>query len=363
MQAIFLADFEREAQARLAPAIYDFCAGGADDELTLAENEAAFSRLGLVPRVLRGGSAPDLAVELLGCRAELPVLIAPTAFHRLLHVEGERATARAAIAAGAIMIASMMSTVSIEEVASAARSASPGAEPALWFQLSLQPDLTFTERLVRRAEAAGCRALVVSVDAPVFGFRRRDRRNAFDDLPDGLSCENLREPGSAGAPGKLRKLAYLRELSWEHIDWLRGVTRLPVLLKGIVHPEDARLAAARGIQAIIVSNHGGRQLDTVPATIELLPAIVRALDGRIPVLLDGGIRRGTDVLKAIALGARAVAIGRPVLWGLSVGGQEGVSRVLELFRSEIGRALELCGCRSLAELDPGFVQRLGGDSR
>jgi 4-hydroxymandelate oxidase len=363
VKACVLSDFEDEARRRLAPAIYDFCAGGADDELTLAENEAAFVRCGLVPRVLRGGTVPDLALELLGCRAELPVLIAPTAFHRLLHVEGERATARAAAGAGAIMIASMMATVRIEDVASAARSATPGVEPALWFQLNLQPDLSFTERLVRRAEAAGCRALVVSVDAPVFGLRRRDRRNAFDDLPDGLCCENLRDGGSADAPGKPRKLEYLSELSWEHIDWLRGITRLPIALKGVVHPEDARLAAGRGVDAIIVSNHGGRQLDTVPATLELLPAVARAVEGRVPILLDGGIRRGTDVLKALALGARAVAIGRPVLWGLAAGGEEGVSRVLELLRGEVERALKLCGCRSLAELDPSFVQRVGGERR
>jgi 4-hydroxymandelate oxidase len=358
VQAIALSDFEIEAQKRLTKAVYDFCAGGADDERTLAENEAAFHRLGLLPRTLRGLGATELSVELLGCRASLPVLIAPTAFHKLVHAEGERATGRAALLADTIMIVSMASTVAIEEIARAASEAGRGA-PKLWFQLNLQPDLRFTETIVRRAEAAGCRALVVSVDAPVFGRRRRDLRNDFVDLPEGLCCENLREPERDGEPGLLRAIAFLRELSWEHIEWLRGVTRLPIVLKGIVHPEDARLAVGRGIDAIIVSNHGGRQLDTVPATIQLLPAIAAAVDGRIPLLLDGGIRRGTDVLVALALGARAVAIGRPVLWGLAAGGCEGVVQVLELLRSEIERALCLCGCRSLAELEPSFVQPLG----
>jgi 4-hydroxymandelate oxidase len=361
--ACALSDFELEARKRLEPAIYDFGAGGADGEVTLRENEVAFSRVGLVPRVLRGGGAPELGVELFGSSAAMPVLIAPTAFHRLFHAEGERATARAAALAGVIMVASLASTVAIEDVVEAARSAAPGAAPEIWFQLNVQPDPDFTERLVRRAEAAGCRALVVTVDAPVFGFRRRDRRNGFDDLPDGLHCENLREPGRSGEPGRVRPLAFLRELSWEHIDRLRKLTRLPLVLKGVVRPDDARVAAGRGVDAIIVSNHGGRQLDTVPATIELLPAIASAVEGRIPLLLDGGIRRGTDVLKAIALGARAVAIGRPVLWGLAVAGQDGVLQVLGLLRDEIERALVLCGCRSLAELEPSLLRLVRAERR
>jgi 4-hydroxymandelate oxidase len=363
MLPLSLAEFEAQAKRRLEPAVYDFCAGGADDETTLAANEAAFLRVGLLPRVLRGAGAPDLGVELLGCRATLPVLIAPTAFHRLLHVEGERATARAALSADTIMIASMASTAPIEEIARAARDPAYAPPPKLWFQLSIQPDLGFTERIVRRAEAAGCRALVVSVDTPVFGRRNRDLRNQFFELPAGLCCENMREPSGSAGPGPVRSIAFLRELSWEHLDWLRSVSHLPIVLKGIMHPEDARLAADRGIDAIIVSNHGGRQLDTVPATIELLPAISAAVDGRIPILLDGGIRRGTDVLKAVALGARAVAIGRPVLWGLAAEGEHGVLRVLELLRAEIERALSLCGCRSLSELDPSFVRVACGERR
>ena len=202
---------------------------------------------------------------------------------------------------------------------------------------------------MRRAEAAGCTALVVTVDSPVFGNHERDRRNGFVDLPAGMCCENMREPQTGIGPSRTRSIVFSPELSWEHIDWLRKTTTLPIALKGIAHPDDAGLAIERGVSAIIVSNHGGRQLDTVPATIELLPAIVAAVDGRVPVLLDGGIRRGTDVVKAIALGAQAVGIGRPVLWGLTVAGAEGVLQVLEMLRSELARALTLCGCEAIGD--------------
>jgi 4-hydroxymandelate oxidase len=209
---------------------------------------------------------------------------------------------------------------------------------------------------VRRAEAAGCTALVVTVDSPAFGNRERDLRNGFVDLPEGLCCENMREPQTGIARPRARPIVFSPELSWEHIDWLRKTTTLPIALKGIAHPDDARLAIERDVSAIIVSNHGGRQLDTVPASIELLPAIVAAVDGRVPVLLDGGIRRGTDVVKAIALGAQAVGIGRPVLWGLAVAGAEGVLQVLEMLRSEVARALTLCGCRAICDVGRELVR-------
>ena len=372
-----LRDFEAEERRRLRPAVFDYIAGGSDDEVTLRENEAAFARLGLVPRVLRSTGPPQLEIGLLGSRVSMPILIAPTAFHRLLHPDGECATARAAATAGTILIGSMASTVAIEDVVNAARStAANGTGADVWFQLNLQPDLMFTEALVRRAEAAGCKALVVTVDSPVFGNRERDRRHGFVELPDGMCCENMREPGDAdlgsaslqSAPEKcgrdihtpttrVRKIVFSPEFSWEHIDWLRGITRLPIVLKGIVHPDDARLARERGVDAIIVSNHGGRQLDTVPATIELLPAIAAAVDRRIPIVIDGGIRRGTDVVKALAFGANAVAIGRPVLWGLAAGGAAGVSQVLEILRAELARALTLCGCRSPGDVSSGLVRR------
>ena len=342
MRALSLRELERDARERLDPAVYDFFAGGADDEVTLRANEAAFERIGLIPRVLRGAGRPRLEVELLGSRASMPVLIAPTAFHRLAHPDGERATARAAAAAGTVMIASMAATVAIEEIAAAA----PGA----WFQLYIQPDLGFTEAVVRRAEAAGCAALVVSVDSPVFGRRERDLRNGFLELPAGMCCENMRD-----GPGPPRRFVFSPELSWEHLEWLRGATALPIALKGVMHPEDARLAIAHGADLIVVSNHGGRQLDTVPAAIDLLPPIADAVAGEVPLLVDGGVRRGTDVVKACALGARAVAIGRPVLWGLAVAGEEGVLHVLELLRAELERALILCGCGSPDEADRGLL--------
>jgi 4-hydroxymandelate oxidase len=358
MQALTLRDFEAAARARLDPAAYDYFAGGADDEVTLPATEAVLARIGLVPRVLRGAGQPELAVTLLGCPASLPVIIAPTAFHRLAHPDGERATARAAAAAGTIMIASMASTVAIEEIAAAAREAAGGAAPHLWFQLYIQPDLGFTEAVVRRAEAAGCSALVVTVDSPVFGRRERDLRNGFLDLPPEMCCENMRELGPDGALGRPRSIAFSPDLSWQHLAWLRQVTHLPIALKGVMHPADARLAVGHGVDALLVSNHGGRQLDTVPAAIELLPPIADAVGGSVPLLLDGGIRRGTDVVKALALGAAAVAVGRPVVWGLAVDGAAGVARVLDLLRAEVERALTLCGCGSSRDVSRELV-RLG----
>jgi 4-hydroxymandelate oxidase len=352
MAIVCPAELEAEARSRLEPAVYDFYAGGTADEITLRANESAFTRISLLPRVLTGRRAVDLAVELLGSRVDMPVLVAPTAFHRLAHPEGELATAQAAAKAGTIMIVSMAATVAVEQVATA------GAD--LWFQLYIQPDLAFTEAIVRRAEQAGCSALVVSVDSPVFGRRERDLRNGFQELPAGLCCENMRDPADGGRP---RRIVFSPGLSWADIGWLRARTALPIVLKGIAHPDDARLALDHGADAIIVSNHGGRQLDTMPAAIELLPPVADAVGGRIPLLLDGGIRRGTDVVKALALGANAVAVGRPVLWGLAVAGPHGVLQVLQTLRSELDAALALCGCGSAAEVSrdlvrlPGMVPR------
>jgi 4-hydroxymandelate oxidase len=339
MEPLSLREIEDEARRRLDPAVYDFFAGGAEDEVTVRANEAGFARTGLVPRVLCGGRTRELAVTLLGRGAALPVVIAPTAFHRLAHPDGELATARAAAKAGVIMIVSMASTVAIEEIAET------GVD--LWFQLYVQPDLGFTEQLIRRAEAVACAALVVSVDSPVFGRRERDLRNGFLDLPPGMACAHMDG----------RAIAFRSDLSWDHIDWLRSVTTLPIVLKGVVHPEDARLAVDHGIDALAVSNHGGRQLDTVPATIEVLPQVADAVGGTVPLLLDGGVRRGTDVLKALALGADAVAIGRPVLWGLAVDGEAGVARVLGMLRAELDQALALCGCRSPRDVSPDLIWR------
>jgi 4-hydroxymandelate oxidase len=346
-------DFETAARAELDPVYADFIAGGARDEITVRANEAAFGRLQLLPRVLRGSAVRDLDVTLLGSRARMPVLLSPTAFHKLVDPEGEVATARAAAAAGAIMIVSMASTVAVGEIADAVRAC--GDDAPLWFQLYIQPDLEITEALVRRAADAGCTALVVTVDSAVLGAGERNRRNGFHDLPPGLRCENLVDLRD-GERGHVRQIAMSAELNWEHIDWLRGVTDLPVLLKGVLHPEDARLAVRHGVDGLLLSNHGGRQLDTVPATLELLPEIVAAVAGRVPVVLDGGVRRGTDAVKALALGASAVGIGRPVMWALAEGGEKGVRRQLELLREEIDDTLALCGASGLADLTPELVR-------
>ncbi|WP_410591059.1 alpha-hydroxy acid oxidase [Amycolatopsis sp. lyj-23] len=353
-----IAEFEAAARERLDPAHYDYFAGGAQDEITLRENETAFQRLRLVPRVLRGSDKRDLSIELLGTPSSMPILVAPTAFHRLAHPDGELATARAAARAGTIMIVSMAATTAIEEIAAAAREAAP--DPGLWFQLYLQPDLEFTEAIVRRAENAGVKAFVVTVDSPVLGRRERDDRNAFHDLPPGLAVENLRNLGenrSGGNASHVREIVMSAGLNWDHIAWLRGRTKLPVLIKGVLHAEDARLAVHHGVAGIVVSNHGGRQLDTVPATVDVLPEIAAAVGGTLPVLLDGGIRRGTDVVKALALGADAVGVGRPVVWGLAADGREGVSEVLDLLRADFDQALALCGGRHPADLTPDQVRR------
>ena len=348
-------DFEAVARLSLEPVYYDYVAGGARDEVTVRANEEGFARLSLLPRVLRGNTKRDVSVSLFGSRASMPVLISPTAFHRLVCAEGEVATGRAAARADTILIASMASTVAVGEVAAAARAAVPDREPGLWFQLYLQPDREDTLALVRRATEAGCTALVVTVDSPVLGASDRNRRNRFHDLPAGMYCENLRNL-RGDEPGNVRQIAMSAALTWDDVDWLREHTSLPVILKGVLHREDARIAVEHGVDGLLLSNHGGRQLDTAPATIELLPEFVRAVGPGIPVLLDGGIRRGTDIVKALALGAAAVGVGRPIVWGLAVGGEDGAVRVLETLREELDHTLALCGADGFADLSPALVR-------
>jgi 4-hydroxymandelate oxidase len=271
-----------------------------------------------------------------------PVLIAPTAFHRLAHPDGESGTARAAAEAGTVLTVSMAATEPVERIAEAGG--------PLWFQLYVQPDRAFTAGVVRRAEKAGCRALVVTADSPVFGRRERDRRHGFHDLPDGLACENMRD-----SDGRVRDIAMDDTLGWDAIAWLRGVTGLPILVKGVLHPADAAAAVAAGVDGLIVSNHGGRQLDGAVATIEALPAVVAAVAGRVPVLMDGGVRSGADVLVALALGADAVLLGRPVLWGLAAGGAPGVRETLDLFAADLDHVLALAGARTPREVDASMV--------
>jgi len=358
MEPINLLDFEALARERLAPEAYDYYAGGAHDEVTLRENRAAYDRRALAYRVLVDVSRRDLATSVLGQPVAMPILVAPTAFHRLADLEGEVATARAAGAAGTVMILSTLSTSTVEEVVA--------ASGPVWFQLYVYKDRKATEGLVRRAEEAGCRALVLTVDAPLIGRRERDVRNRFG-LPPGLAVANLLPVGYGDLPkgsddsGLAAYVSSLLDasLNWRDLAWLRSITTLPLLIKGIVRPDDALRAAEAGVSGVVVSNHGARQLDTSPATLDVLPEIVEALAAhghRIEILMDGGIRRGTDVLKAIALGARAVLLGRPVLWGLAAGGEAGVGKVLRLLRDELDLAMALAGAPSVREITRDLVR-------
>ena len=354
-QPVNVLEFEALARGRMEASAYDYYAGAAGDEITLAENRRGFARLVLRPRVLVDVSRVDTSTTLLGETLALPVLMAPTAFNRLAHPDGECAVARAAGRAGTLLIASTIASCSIEEIAEAATG-------PLWFQLYVYKDRELTRTLVARAEAAGCRALVLTVDTPRLGRRERDVRNGFV-LPPHAAISNFADIGrsaEAGWTGRSSFFDYVfrlfdASLTWDAVAWLKSITRLPVLLKGILTAEDARLAADAGVAGIVVSNHGARQLDGVSSTIDALPAIVEATAGRLPVLLDGGIRRGTDVLKALALGARAVLIGRPYLWALAADGEAGVSRALTLLRDELELAMALAGRPTIASIDRSVV--------
>jgi 4-hydroxymandelate oxidase len=359
MEPLNLLELEALAREKLSREAYDYYAGGAHDEVTLRENRAAYDRVSIAYRVLVDVSRRDLTTSVLGQPVAMPVLVAPTAFHRLATPEGELATARAAGAAGTAMILSTLSTTRIEEVVAA-------ASGPVWFQLYIYRDRGATEGLVRRAEAAGCRALVLTVDAPLLGRRERDVRNRFR-LPPGLAVANLlpegygEMPPAAADSGLAAYVASFLDpaLTWRDVAWLRSITELPILVKGIVRPDDALRAAEAGAAGVVVSNHGGRQLDTSPATLDVLPEIVDALAAhghRIEVLMDGGVRRGTDVLKAVALGARAVLVGRPVLWGLAAAGEDGAASVLRLLRDELDLAMALAGAPTIADITRDLVR-------
>ncbi|HEU0027014.1 MAG TPA: alpha-hydroxy acid oxidase [Ktedonobacterales bacterium] len=361
MEPINLFEYEALARTRMEPTAWDYYQSGAEDEVTLRENRAAFERIKLRPRMLRGSDACDTSVKLLDETLSLPVLVAPTAYQKLAHPEGEAAMARGAGAAGTIMAVSTLATTSLEEVADAATG-------PLWFQLYVYKDRAVTESLVRRAEAAGFKALVLTVDAPTLGRRERDIRNGFG-LPPGLIVANFAGQALADQPGMDPGQSGLAvyaanmidpTLTWESVEWLRSITRLPVLVKGILTAEDAREATALGVAGIIVSNHGGRQLDGAVAAIEALPEIVETVARRALTLVDGGIRRGTDVLKALALGADATLIGRPALWALAANGAAGVERALGLLREELGLAMTLAGCKSVAEVSRALVRLPAG---
>ena len=348
-----LADHERSAQRQLDANAWAYFSGGAGDEITLRANRSAWDELALVPRVLRPLAGGHTRCTLLGRALAHPILLAPVAYQRLAHPDGEIASAYAAAALGAGMVLSMQASSPLEDVA-AAMHGDPGAGP-LWLQLYLQHDRALVRELARRAETAGFEALVVTVDAPTSGVRDRERRAGFA-LPPEVQAVNLASMAPASqaqaAPGHSALFDNLlrHAPTWDDIAWLQAQTRLPVLLKGVLHPEDARLALAQGVAGLIVSNHGGRTLDTAVSTARALPRMADAVGGALPLLVDGGLRRGTDVFKALALGASAVLIGRPALWGLANAGAAGVAHVLRLLRDELEACMALSGCATLADI-------------
>ena len=344
-----ISDYARAAREKLSRDVFDYYEGGALDEITLRENVAGWERLKLYYRVLAGVGPRELTTSVLGQAVSMPIAIAPTAFHKLACEQGEIATARAAKAAGTLFILSSLSNTAMESVFEEA--ASPR-----WFQLYIYKDRQVTRELVKRAEQAGAEAIVLTVDAPGLGTRERDARNNFG-LPSNLSIENLAPLGKGKFPAVQGSglAAYVAEnfkqdLGLDDLSWLCGCTRLPVIVKGVCRGDDARRAVEHGAKAIVVSNHGGRQLDTAPPTSEVLPQVVDAVADRCEIYVDGGIRRGSDVLKAIALGARAVLVGRPILWGLCVAGEQGARQILEILGRELDEAMLLCGCTKLSEI-------------
>ena len=351
-ELLSIADYERLAEERLGPGPWAYLAGGSGDEWTLQENRTAFSRWTFRPRVLRDVSGTSTATTVLGSPLELPVIVAPVAYQQLYDAEGDCATARAAAAVGAGMAVSTLATRSNEEIAAAA----PGLMQ--WCQLYVFRDRGVTHEQLARVAAAGCSALVLTVDTPRLAQRERDIRAGFE-IPADLPLPYARAAMGASAQNPAEHFKLLDDsVSWRDLEWIASESRLPVVLKGIVTAEDAETAVTHGAAAIVVSNHGGRQLDGAPATLDALPEVVEATAGRAEVYLDGGVRRGTDVAKALALGARAVFAGRAPIYGLAAAGEEGVRHVLELLRDELTLTLSLLGCTSPDELTGAHVQRV-----
>ena len=347
-----LDSLEPLARERLDPKLFDYIAGGAADEWTLGENRAAWSRIQILPRMLRGVTDRSLSTTVLGTTASLPVLVPPMAFHGICHTEAETATARATAAEGTIFCASTVSNCSLEAIAAAS------GEGPRWFQLYVYRDRAITRGLVERAAAAGYSALCLTVDTPLAGHRERDKRNTLrmpahlelGNFPSSHADQNRVGSGHGSALAQYIAAEWDPALTWADVEWLRSISPMPIVVKGILAPQDATLAIEHGAAAVIVSNHGGRQLDGVPAGATMLPAIVDAVAGRGEVLVDGGVRRGTDVFKALAVGARAVLVGRPVLWGLTLDGAEGVRAVIKHLRAELDLAMALAGCANIGDI-------------
>jgi 4-hydroxymandelate oxidase len=332
-----LYDYEAAAKRKLSIPAWEYFNGGSADEITLRRNRTALDALQLKPRVLVDTTHIDTTRTLLGHHLEHPILLAPTSSHLLAHPDAEVATARGAAAAKTILIASTTSNCSIEEICAAATS-------PVWFQLYVEDDRKPVQALIERAEAAGAKALVITVDNPLAYARNREAR-VTAEAPM-LPFPNIGIQSGPGGRGLSR-----RHFNWSDLDWIQSIAKTPIILKGILNPDDADQAARRGVAAIVVSNHGGRVLDTEPATIEVLPAVVDRIAGRIPVLFDGGIRRGTDVLKGLGHGAAAVLIGRPYIYGLAVNGVDGIRDVVQILRTELEGAMAMTGRTRLDDVD------------
>lgn len=352
---VSLLEYESRAREVLPRTAFEYFASGSGCEVSARENRSAFDALRLRPRVLVPVGTRDPSITLFGRPLPSPLVVAPVAFQKLAHPDGEVATARACATAGAVFVASTVATVGLEEIAAA----SPGPK---WFQLYVFKDRGVTRSLVEQAEAAGYEALQVTADVPVMGRREADIRNCFS-LPEGLAVKNLEAAGHGcmvsdgidSGPALYTRYLFDPDLSWRDVEWLRSISRLPVLVKGVLRGDDADRAISHGAAGVVVSNHGGRQLDTVVPTIRALPEVVDAVAGRGVVLVDGGVRRGIDVIKALALGANAVQVGRPAIWGLAVGGEDGATRVLKLLRDELDNAMALCGCPTIGHITPDLV--------
>ncbi|XBH70827.1 hypothetical protein VPH35_098410 [Triticum aestivum] len=353
-------EYQELAKKALSKMHYDYINGGAEDEHTLRDNIAAYGRILLRPRVLVDVSNIDMSTSLLGYNMPSPIIVAPTGSHKVANPEGEVATAKAAASCNSLMVLSFSSNCRIEEVAAS-------CDAIRFYQLYVFKKRAVSATLVRRAESSGFKAIVLTVDNPMLGRRERDIRNKMV-APDKPNLEGLISLENLDTTDGSQLAKYVRDtmdpsLSWKDVEWLKSITSLPILVKGILTAEDARKAVEAGAAGVIVSNHGGRQLDYAPATISVLEEVVKAVAGAVPVLVDGGIQRGTDVLKALALGARAVMVGRPVMYGLAARGEAGAKHVIEMLNRELELAMTLCGCRSVAEITRDRVQTEGDRMR
>ncbi len=369
---VAVADYAAYARRRLDDNAWAYLDGAAADELTQSWNRRAFDDLPLLPRVLADVAGGHCRTTLFGRELSSPILLAPIAWQQLFHPDGELATAYAASALGVGMILSTLASAAIEDVAAAGRQ---GGDAPRWFQFYQQPLRSLNEELIRRAEAAGYEAIVFTVDAPINGIRNREQRIGFA-LPPGIEAVNLRRPqnpdDSEGFARRQQSLAEKRQQrgpsavfddfmthapTWRDLEWLLGFTRLPVIVKGVLHPDDAAQAVRLGAAGVVVSNHGGRTLDTLPASLDCLPGIADRLGGSVPILFDGGIRRGSDIFKAIALGASAVLLGRAYIYGLSAAGPLGIAHVLRILQDELEATMALCGVGRVADISPAYLRQ------